>query len=337
MGDQATAVATQDEASEASIEERLSAKLDRFAGPDDPPQSQDDSGEVALEATDQASDEPTAEDIVDDDAEAQAKPQSDGEEFEVEWQGQKHKMDRAKLLEHAQKGFDYTVKTQQLAADRAQVQAQSQLLAQTAALQNQLIDDVANLKVVESELSRYPRTADQWNAIVNEDPVAALKVKTTYDALVQQRQAMMAQLQAKAAHLQAQQGTLSQAQLQAEMEKAKARVPRWVNQDEFAKDANAITKYGLKEGYTERELQSIQDSRHLTTLYKAMRYDQLVASKASKVGQVRSAPPMVKPGQGASAVPTKDQKTTSLLQKIKATNDPREKEALIAQRMRERF
>src|SRR6478609_4380961 len=64
---------------------------------------------------DDASDEPTVDDLPEVEAKEAAPQSADDAEFEIVHAGKQVKLTRADLIKHAQQGFDYTIKTQALA------------------------------------------------------------------------------------------------------------------------------------------------------------------------------------------------------------------------------
>ena len=61
------------------------------------------------------------------------------EEFTIRWNGEERKLSKAELIEQAQKGFDYTQKTQEVAEQRKAHEAERQAFEQQRALQQQYI------------------------------------------------------------------------------------------------------------------------------------------------------------------------------------------------------
>jgi len=62
-----------------------------------------------------------------------------------------------------------------------------------------------------------------------------------------------------------------------------------------------IRTYGKSLGFTDEELSSVYDSRHVVTLHKAMMYDKLQKSKPALTKKVAEAPKMMKSGTVAKA------------------------------------
>ena len=61
-----------------------------------------------------------------------------------------------------------------------------------------------------------------------------------------------------------------------------------------------IRSYGLTNGFTEQEMSAVYDSRHVLMLNKAMKYDQIMKSKAGTVKKVSKAKKTINKGKKVS-------------------------------------
>jgi len=81
-----------------------------------------------------------------------------------------------------------------------------------------------------------------------------------------------------------------------EMQKLSASLPEFADPSKGEAIRNDIRTYGKQMGFSENELAAVYDSRAVLTLYKAMQYDKLVASKPAITKKVSEAPRAIKPG-----------------------------------------
>ena len=109
-------------------------------------------------------------------------------------------------------------------------------------------------------------------------------------------------------------------------------MPRWQKPEVFQADAKQIAEYGLKEGYTPAEMNSIRDARMVRTLWKAKEYDRLIAQRSDKVKLMQKAAPMAKPG--ASTGTTAADKDKELRIRLRKTGSDDALAALLLNRMK---
>jgi uncharacterized phage infection (PIP) family protein YhgE len=320
---QLTARYTGQEAAQADPEPPAAPPVDE-APAEEPEQSADQAPE---------SDEPTLDDF----DEPVQPEQSAPDKFEIEWNGEKKVLGRDEVKELAQKGFDYTRKTQQLGEERTRLQMMVQAVQQTAALQSALVEDVGDAKAIQRELSRFPSTPDEWMKLSQDDPLGAFQTRTRYDALLQQYNGTVQQIQQKAAQLRQGQGQISAEQLRAEFAKAQEKVPAWKDPEAFKKDSQGIRSFLLSEGYGEQEVDALADARALGVAWKAWKYDQLAKAKSDRLKQVRAAPPpAVRPGSATNANSANRAKEVEATQRLKKTGDLHDAAAVLLNRMRKR-
>jgi hypothetical protein len=122
---------------ESSWDDKLDAIVDDMIDEPDTP-------EVEVADVDETEDVETApeEDNADDEADF----------IELKHNGRPVKMKLDEVLEHAQKGFDYTQKTQELAEQRRQAEHYFQQAQQNIQLQQQTIEESAKLHSVDSQV-----------------------------------------------------------------------------------------------------------------------------------------------------------------------------------------
>lgn len=339
MAEQTTPV-TGVEPAQPSVEERL---VSFFARDDKPKRAEQEAPapkpEVPTEAPaeheaqpteSQADDELSPDDLISED-ERQAAAQPTVEEFELVHNGQQVKLSRDDTIKLAQQGFDYTRKTQAIAAKERQLAEALQTAEEVVKLQAALTDDVAQVKGFERALAPYQNV--DWVAIATSDPAEYAKHRAQYDALVQAYNAAVGGLRQKSEAIARGQQNASSALLQTETEKMRELIPAWRDESKFSAESKQVADYGIKEGYSAAEMNSIRDARMVRTLYKAMQYDRLLEGKAERVKQLRSATPMAKPGASTGVNPKAD-KERELRTKLQRSGRDEDAAALLLNRMR---
>jgi hypothetical protein len=273
------------------------------------------------------SDELTADDLPDEDSQP---PSAD--EFEIVHNGTQHKLDRAKVIELAQKGFDYTAKTEQLAETQKVITATLKQTQQLAQMQAALADDLAVVKAAERSLQPWLNV--DWVALATNEPLEYPKYRAQYDQLMQAYHAARGQFEQKANYVQQTGRQVSQSVLQQEKSRLLERVPEWRDQQRFTKDSQEIRDYLVKKGVPEEMADSIDNAVFVDIAYDAARYRRLVQSKAEKSKQMRAAPPTAKPGALGTTQSAEAQRNKQLRNNLKKSGDWRDAAALLARRMK---
>ncbi|MGB3988656.1 MAG: hypothetical protein WBK67_03145 [Minisyncoccales bacterium] len=121
--------------------------------------------------------------------ETQAKAEEPGK-FTIKWQGQEKEVTQDELLQLAQQGFDYTQKTQQLAAERDQL-APIAGFAQRIKSDPILAAQIANILAGKAPEAQPPIPAAGKKF---DDPIEQLKWETKQEAIAEIRKEMQANL-----------------------------------------------------------------------------------------------------------------------------------------------
>jgi hypothetical protein len=119
-------------------------------------------------------------------------------------------------------------------------------------------------------------------------------------AEIVQRDKQLAAVQAERSRIIQQQEQDRQMQMQSvvaeEMQKLSAAIPEFTDPTKGEAIRNDIRAFGKQLGFSDSELAAVYDSRAVLTLYKAMQYDKLVASKPAINKKVNEAPKAIKSG-----------------------------------------
>jgi hypothetical protein len=108
------------------------------------------------------------------------------DKYTIKWQGQDKEVTQAELYDLAQKGFDYTSKTQALASERDQ-------LAPYVGLANILKSDPIKAQQIAAIISGQPQQPKEQPKHFD-DPIEQLKWETKQEALAEFRSEMQAQM-----------------------------------------------------------------------------------------------------------------------------------------------
>jgi hypothetical protein len=260
---------------ESSAEAALTAAFtDQPAAPKQ--QAPEAEAPEAVEAPEDTGDELTPEDIED-----EPPPKDDAAEFEIVVAGQTQRVSRQEVIELAQKGRDYTQKTMALAEQYKQAQV-APLVAQ----------DLATVKAFESQLANYQNV--DWVRLASEDPLEYPKHRAQYDRIMQGYQTAVGALQQRSGELNQRRQAVSQETLQREHQRLTELIPEWSDPQKYQAGATELSQYLVKSGADPQAVAQLTDAFAVAIARKAMLYDKLREAKKSK--QLRSAPPVIKPG-----------------------------------------
>lgn len=277
----------------------LDEAVDRLASQEQPEGQADETQEVQQadssqqEAQGQAQEgELTPDDIPDE----QPPEQPAVDAFEIVHDGQQHKLTREETIRYAQQGFDYTQKTQALAAQNRQMNEQLQRLAQIDQVAPQLQGQLAQVKALEAQLAQFHGV--NWVQEAANDPGRYAQLRAQYDVLRDAHAQAVGQYQQMDGAVKGQLREIVQQRLQAEAQRLPEFVPEWKDQAKFEAGKQALSKH-FAETYQidPRELNAEANTAFkVAVLWKAMKYDQLLRSKADKSKTLRQRPPVTVPG-----------------------------------------
>ena len=290
-----------DQVAEQSPHSRLEAMLgDSVESDVKPPEPQDEEEQTPLEAEAEATEEVESEEATDDNPDDQAEEEEQSEDevpalLKLKVNGEDVEKPLDEVVALAQQGLDYTQKTQQVAEQRKEleayaesIKAQEQAFQEQMQLNNVLIEDVAKITSLDQQLNQYANV--NWNQLSDNDFVEAQKLFFTYNQLQQERSQLVSQFEVKK-----QQVVQKQTQLMAEKiakgkEVLAKEIPNWSPETN-----QALLSTGKDYGFSDAELNSIVDPRHVKVLHDAMQWRKLQQNSVVKK-KVSNAKPVVKPG-----------------------------------------
>jgi hypothetical protein len=195
----------------------------------------------------------------------------------------------------AQQGLDYTQKTQQVAEQRKEleayaesIKAQEQAFQEQMQLNNVLIEDVAKITSLDQQLNQYANV--NWQQLSDNDFVEAQKLFFSYNQLQQERSQLVSQFEAKKQQVVQKQSQLMAEKIAKGKEVLAKEIPNWSPETN-----QALLSTGKDYGFSDAELNSIVDPRHVKVLHDAMQWRKLQQNSVVKK-KVSNAKPVVKPG-----------------------------------------
>jgi hypothetical protein len=165
---------------------------------------------------------------------------------------------------------------------------QEQAFQQQVQLNNVLIEDVAKITTLDQQLSQYSNV--NWQELSDNDFVEAQKHFFTYNQLQQERSQLVSQFEAKKQQIAAQQSQLMADRVAKGKEVLAKEIPGWSQET-----TQQLVSVGKDYGFSDAELNSIVDPRHVKVLHDAMQWRKLQQNSSVKK-KVSSAKPVVRPG-----------------------------------------
>jgi hypothetical protein len=290
-----------DQVAEQSPQSRLEAMLGDSIESDviTPEVQEEEKEQPPLEAEAEATEEVESEEATEEpDEEVEEEEQSQDEvpailKLKVNGEDVEKPLDEVVAL--AQQGLDYTQKTQQVAEQRKEleayaesIKAQEQAFQEQMQLNNVLIEDVAKITSLDQQLNQYANV--NWQQLSDNDFVEAQKLFFTYNQLQQERSQLVSQFEAKKQQVVQKQTQLMSEKIAKGKEILAKEIPNWSPETN-----QALLSTGKDYGFSDAELNSIVDPRHVKVLHDAMQWRKLQQNSTVKK-KVSSAKPVVKPG-----------------------------------------
>jgi len=255
-------------------------------------QSESESEEVESTETQEEVEEGSEEVESEDDESEEESPRD--EKFIVKVDGKEIEVPKEELIRGYQREADYTRKTQKLAEERKFVESEFQ---QVRAEREQYAQ---YLGLLQQKLQEFEPQEPDWNRLEVEDPTEYARQWTSHQRRQQQKYAIQAeQMQLNQLREVETQKHITSV-LAAETAVLKEKIPEWKSPEKAKAEGKALLEYGQNLGFSERELNSITDSRALLALHKAWKYDQMMSKRPEFQAKIKKAPKMVTPGSTGS-------------------------------------
>lgn len=234
----------------------------------------------------------------DDEAPAETpEPEVVDDSEEVDYDGEKYKVPK-KLKDAFLRQQDYTVKTQALAEQHREFEAQQQQFEAARQFQSQYLDAVSEVRAIDRQLAQFQKL--DFNALADADPVQAMKLDKQMRELQQQRAQQVQSIEQAQARNQYESSQATARQLEA----AKAQLAREIKGFGTPEVTKALTDVGRELGYKPEELAQVKDPRAIKLLYEAYQFRQLVAKQKATPPASEAIKPITRVS-GASATNTK--------------------------------
>jgi hypothetical protein len=313
-----------------TIDDATSAFEGMLSAPEDskeqPTEKEEDTQEAEVEETEEEDVEFEAEEADDDTEESEDDSEIEDEEvveeeqtFTVKAAGEEKEVTLDELKKSYQLGSDYTKKTQEVAEQRKVIDQEAKAIIEA----RQVRDEYAQrLKSVEEFLVGSNESKEDLAELKENDPIGyAVKVAEMTEKK-EQLQLLQAEQQRIAQQQNSDRSANMQKYVEQEAQKLAQSLPEFSDNTKGEQVRNEIRNYGKKVGFTDEELSSVYDSRHVLVLHKAAQYDKLMAGKAGVKKKVANAPKMVKGGAKVKQSVTDKQK--KLQQRLLQTGDARD-------------
>jgi len=269
--------------------------------PDEEPEGSEDEG---------ADDDEASADDDDDDAE-----EDEIQLVTVKIDGKEEQIPLSEAIANYQRQADYTKKTQALAEQRKAVEQE----AAQATVERQQYAQL--LSALTEQLQSMQSQEPDWNRLYNEDPLEYVRQKDIWRDNQEKLQAAQYEQQRIQALNQQQQA----AQLQQIVEHNRSRlleqVPAWNDKAKWEADRKALRDYGIEAGFSDEELNQAYDSRAVVALYKAMKYDRMMAKRPTK--SQPNGPKLARAGSSTTA-PRSTTQLTKAKQRLAKTGSVRD-------------
>ena len=272
------------------IQDSLTAMLrGEYADPQEEEQHSDSELEDGIEeeAIESESYEDSEEVDEDYDGSDEEQLESDSASYRVIVDGKEMQVPLDELISGYQRGSSFTQKSQALADERREFEANA------VAVQQERESYSTVLQQLQQQMEAAAKPDLDWDRLERENPVQWLKLKQ----LERDRQA---QIQAVREEQSRMQQVLNQQQeqdlenrLNTERTLVLEKIPEWADSEVQANEQRQLLEYGKQLGFTDSELNEIYDHRALIALRDAWRYNQLangekVKSAKSKIKNAKS-------------------------------------------------
>jgi hypothetical protein len=142
-----------------------------------------------------------------------------------------------------------------------------------------------------------------WEQEYTRDPAAAKVLQQQFNAFKTQREALRTEATRVSEEQKAEDKENHTTWVKTENEKILRNHPQWAkDKDVMAKDIAAMADTARKAGFSDEEIKETKDSRMITLLAKAMKYDRLQANRPKPI---RRGNKPVKPGAGSNSTAPK--------------------------------
>jgi hypothetical protein len=213
--------------------------------------------------------------------------ESDSASYRVIVDGKEMQVPLDELISGYQRGSSFTQKSQSLADERREFEANA------VAVQQERESYSTVLQQLQQQMEAAAKPNLDWDRLERENPVQWLKLKQLERDRQGQIQAVREEQSRMQQVLNQQQEQDLENRLNTERTLVLERIPEWADSEVQANEQRQLLEYGKQLGFTDSELNEIYDHRALIALRDAWRYNQLangekVKSAKSKIKNAKS-------------------------------------------------
>lgn len=245
------------------------------------------------------------------DEEAEDAPDPMDQLVTVKIDGKEQQIPLKEAVAGYQRQADYSRKTAAVAEERKLVHQQAQQIQAERAQYAQL------LEALQQQLVEQVQREPDWEKLYAEDPLEYVRQKDLHNEQKQRLQAAQFEQQRVAALMQQQQAQELQQVVKQGREKLTEMIPAWKDQAKWDQDRVKLRQYGQTLGYSEEELSQVYDPRAVVAVYKAMKYDEIMAKRPAPVQ--KAAPQVMRAGTPQSAPQRRTSEITRQKQRLAQT------------------
>jgi hypothetical protein len=226
--------------------------------------------------------------------EDQAEIKPEPRKFKLKYKGEEREVDENETIELAQKGWDYTQKTQQLSKEREE--SASKLKAEQEAVRKQYEDQLELYRKATLRLADQEALSADLGKLAIEDPAKAQQLFFKRQQIAETLQAIGAEQQKIAQQRQAEMQESFKKQAQQAVERLQEKIPGW-NNDLYGKILKGAAE---SYGFEQKEVNAINDHRAIEVLHDALKWREYQSAKPKTVEKKVPpvAPKVQKPGSG---------------------------------------
>jgi hypothetical protein len=210
-----------------------------------------------------------------------------------------------------QRQADYSRKTMALQEERKRVQQEAGQVNMERQQYAQL------LGALQEQLQQAAQAEPDWERLYAEDPLEYVRQKDLYREHNERMHAAQAEQQRVTALMQENQVQQLQTIVQQGRQQLAEAIPAWKDVKRWESDRVKLREFAQKLGYAPEEVSQVYDPRAVVALYKAMRYDEVMAKRPAP--QAPAGPRPMRPGTPQSAPGRKTSTLTKAKQRLAQT------------------
>jgi len=235
-----------------------------------------------------------------------------GEKVTIEVDGKTVELSKAELADYYKNGLrqaDYTKKTMEVADARKTAETEIAKARQ----ERQVYAQNLQRNALQLEAVMEQQKQIDWNALIEADPIEAMKQRHLFDQRQAAHQQTLQQLQFIEEQTKAEQAQHMMSYRAEQQEKLLAKLPDWKDPVKAKAASAELSEYLKSQGFEDAELKATFDHRAVVLGHKAMKYDQMMEKAKAAAKKVQALPQkVVRPGVGDT--PNLDRRSSAMRQ-----------------------